>query len=309
MNMKTKVLYLITIALTALRLTVNAQQTEKAPITLQLGSFSTQYSYSPLSVNGKRIEIQQAGASFNLPVFYTFKDNKLDFLMAGLEYNGLFLSGVDSRFGGSRFSTFSLPVTFQKAISTKYALSASFIPTLSSDLKDISGEDMTYTAFVMLRIRKSEKFSYSLGVAYSRQFFGNVLVPVIGMDWNISDRWTYSGTLPVSEKLKYRMSNKSFMGVSNDFSIGGGAYRLSKQMDSKYFQLQQVRSSLFYEYAPAKNFSLQISAGYNISQKLDLYNKDEKVGLVPFDNLNKRVPLQEINKTGVAFQSSINYRF
>jgi len=309
MNMKKKVLYFITIALAALQLTARAQQTEKTPGSLQLGSFTTQYSYSPFSINGKRVEIQQVGAAFNLPVFYTFKDNKLDFLLAGLEYNGLFLSGTGDRFGGSRFGTFSLPVTFQKSLSTKYALIASFIPTLSSDLKDISGEDMTYSAAVMLRIRKSETFSYSLGVAYSRQFFGNVLIPVIGMDWNISDRWTYSGTLPIAEKLKYKISGKNFAGISNDFSIGGGAYRLSKQMDSKYFQLQQIRTSLFYENAPAKNFSLQISERYNISQKLDLYNKNEKVGLVPFDNLNKRVPLEEINKTGFAMQTSISFRF
>jgi len=306
-NMKIKV-YFIAIALFTLQSAAQAQQAEKAPAALQLGSFNAQYSYSPLTINGNRVDIQQAGAAINLPVFYRFKDNKLDFLLAGVEYDGLFLSGIGNRFGGTRFSSISVPLTFQKSFSPKYALIASFIPTLSSDLKDLSGDDMLYSAAVMMRITKSEKFSYSLGAAYSRQFFGNVLIPVIGVDWNISGHWSLSGTLPISEKLKYT-TGKSAIGVSNDFSIGGGSYRLSKQMDSRYFQLQQIRSSLFYEYAFAKNFSMQVSAGYNFSQKLDLYNKDQKVGLVPFNDLNKRIPLTEINKTGIAIQSGINYRF
>jgi hypothetical protein len=308
--MKIKVLYFIVLVLLATQLKAQAQQSEQAPVHLQLGSFSTQYSYSPFTVDGKKMSIQQVGGALTLPVFYTMKDNKLDFLLAGVEYNGMFLSGTGSQFGGTQFNTFSVPITFQKALSHKYALLATFVPTLSSDLKDISGEDMIYSAAVMLRIRKSATFSYSIGAAYSRQFFGNVLIPIVGIDWNISDRWTFTGTLPVSEKIKYKLSNKSFTGINADFSIGGGSYRLSSKTGSDYLQVQQLRGSLFYEYMPAKNFSIQISAGYNFSQQLDRYNKDQKVdGLVPYSSLNNRVPLAEIKKTGVAFQTGINYRF
>nr|WP_067058705.1 DUF6268 family outer membrane beta-barrel protein [Mucilaginibacter sp. L294] len=308
--MKTKVLYFIAFVLSAFQLKAQAQQTEEAPAHLKLGSFSTQYSYSPFTIDGKKMNIQQVGGSLTLPVFYTMKDNKLDFLLAGVEYNGLFLSGTGPQFGGTQFNSFSVPITFQKALSPKYALLASFIPTLSSDLKDVSGEDMLYSAAVMLRIRKSATFSYSIGAAYSRQFFGNVLIPIVGIDWNISDRWTFNGTLPVSEKIKYKLSNKSFTGVSADFSVGGGSYRLSEKTGSDYLQVQQLRGSLFYEYMPVKNFSIQISAGYNFSQKLDRYTKDQKVdGLVPYNSLNNRVPSAEIEKKGVAFQTGINYRF
>jgi hypothetical protein len=310
--MKTKVLYFIAFVLSAFHLTAQAQDSTRtqAPVHLQLGSFSTEYSYSPFTIDGKKMSIQQVGGSLTLPIFYKLKDNKLDFLLAGVQYNGLFLSGTGSQFGGTQFNSFSVPITYQKGLSSKYSLLATFIPTLSSDLKDISGEDMLYSAFVMLRIRKSATFSYSIGAAYSRQFFGNVLLPVVGIDWNISDRWTFSGILPVSEKLKYKISDKNFMGVSADFSVGGGSYRLSEKKGSDYLQVQQLRGSLFYEYMPVKNLSIQVSAGYNFSQKLDRYTKDQKVsGLVPYNSLNDRVPSAEIEKTGVAFQTGINYRF
>ena len=97
--------------------------------------------------------------------------------------------------------------------------------------------------------------------------------------------------------------------MSIDFGIGGGSYRLSKKMDSDYLQVQQFKSSLYYEYKLAKSFSVTVSAGYNFTQKLDLYSKDQKVNWVPFNDLNKRVPLTELKKTGVALQTGINYRF
>jgi hypothetical protein len=276
----------------------------------QDGPFSTQYSYSPFTIDGKKMNIQQMDATLTLPVFHKMKkDSQLDFLLAGVEYNRLSLSGTGSQFGGNNFTSISLPLTFQKSFSPKYSLTGTIIPTLSSDLKDISGEDMLYSAAVMFNIRKSPTFSYSFGAAYSRQFFGNVLIPIIGIDWKIGDRWTLSGTLPVSEKVNYKLSDKSAVGVDADFSIGGGSYRLSKKLGSDYLQVQQLRSNLYYEYSPFKKFSIKASVGYNFSQKLDRYTKDQKVDWVPYNDLNKRVPSAELSKPGIAFQTGISYSF
>ncbi|MDN5287917.1 MAG: hypothetical protein JWR38_4191 [Mucilaginibacter sp.] len=256
------------------------------------------------------MNIQQVNANLALPLYKNLHDGKLDFFLVGVGYSGLFLSGTGDEFGGTKFQSISVPLTFQKAFSPKYALIVSVVPTISSDLKDVSGDDMIYSGAAMLRIRKSATFSYSIGVAYSKQFFGSVLVPIFGIDWKISDKLSYSGTLPVADKLNYQLSAKSAFGLKNGFGIGGGSYRLSKKMNSDYFQVQQFRSMLFYNYALAKNFSIEVSGGYNFVQKLDLYDKDQKVNWVPFNNLDKRGdPLTELKKTGIAVQAGINYRF
>jgi hypothetical protein len=276
----------------------------------QDGPFSTQYSYSPFTINGKKMDIQQMDATLTLPVFHKVKkNNQLDFLLAGVDYNRLSLNGTGSQFGGTTFTSISLPITFQKSFSDKYALVGTVVPTLSSDLKDISGEDMLYSAALMFKIRKSANFSYSFGAAYSRQFFGNVLIPIIGIDWNINDRWTISGTLPVSEKINYKFTEKSAAGVDADFSIGGGSYRLSKKFGSDYLQVQQLKSSLYYEYKPFKRLSIKLSAGYNFSQKLDRYTKEQKVDWVPYNDLNKRVPSAELSKPGISLQTGVNFSF
>lgn len=308
----TSLIYLVTI-LVLFKLTASAQQkmatNTDTTFKPKIGSFDVGYSYSPFTVNHKKMSIQQANASLSVPIINNFKDGKLDFLLAGVSYSGLTLSGTGQTFGGTAFYSISVPITFQKSFSPKYALLVSAIPTLSSDLKDISGDDMSYSAFAMLKIRTSKTFSYAIGAGYSRQFFGSILLPVIGVDWQISDKLSLSGTLPVSEKLKYQLSDKSVIGLSSDFGIGGGSYRLSKKTGSNYLQVQQYKNTLFYNYQLAKNFSVQISGGYNFVQKLDLYNKDQKVNWAPFNDLNKRVPLAELKKTGITVESGISYRF
>jgi hypothetical protein len=275
----------------------------------KIGSIDVGYSYSPFTVKNKKMNIRQVNASLNVPLINNFKDGKLDFLLAGISYSGLSLSGMGQTFGGTEFYSVSVPITFQKSFSSKYALLVSLVPTLSSDMKDVSGDDMLYSGFAMLKIRTSKTFSYAVGVGYSRQFFGTILLPVIGIDWQISEKLSLSGTLPVSEKLKYQLSDKSIIGFSSDFGIGGGSYRLSKKAGSSYLQVQQYKNTLFYNYQLAKNFSVQISGGYNFVQQLDLYNKDQKVNWAPFNDLNKRIPLAELKKTGFTVESGISYRF
>jgi len=313
--MKTKIIILTTLVLLIVKYKSNAQETApvqqagEAAIHPPIGSFEADYSYSPFKINNKDVSIQQVNGKLTVPLYNTLKDGRYDFFLAGIGYNGLLLSGTGNQFGSSNFHSVSASLTWQKSFSPKYALITSFTPMLSSDLKDISGEDLTYSGAVLLKIRKSAKFSYSLGAVYSKQFFGTVLVPVVGIDWNISDKLTLSAMLPVSEKLTYQLSRKSFIGFNGDFGLGGGTYRLSQKMNSDYFQVRQVKTTLFYEYHLTGNFSVNLNAGYNFGQQLDLYAKDQKVNWVPFNNLDKLKPLEQVKKNGLTVQTGINYNF
>lgn len=306
-------MYSITLCLIVLTFKLSAQSdtTQKARTSpsLALGSFESSLSYSPFKVNHKQMNINQVNSTLTLPIYHKLDNGRLDFLLVGFGHGAVLLSGFDKQFGGSTFQSVSVPITLQKSFSAKYALIASFIPTLSSDFKDMSSNDILYSAAVLLKIRSSEKFSYALGATFSKQFFGTVLMPLLGIDWNITDRLNFSGTLPVSEKLTYRLNPKNAIGINNDFGIGGGSYRLSKKMDDAYLQVQQFRTTLFYDYSLSRNFTITLSGGYNFIQQLDLYSKDQKVNWVPFNGLNKLVPLQELKQTGVAAQIGINYRF
>ena len=311
--MKIKVSVLASVISVLLKLTAQAQENPSGQNAvkpaLQLGSFRADYNYSPFELNGENMYTQQANASLIFPLYSKLKDGKLDFLLTGISYTGLYLNGNSPADGSSSFHSFSIPLTYQKSFSRKYSLSVSFIPTLSSDLDDFSAEDMIYTGAAALKVKVSDKFSYSLGAVYSKQFFGALFLPLLGFDWQINSRVNLSGSLPVNQKLKYNLSDKNDVGIINNLGIGGGTYRLSEVLNSTYFQAQQSKIALFYSYLPSKKFSIDINAGYNYVQKLGFYDKNEKIDLAPFDSLDDRIPLTEYNKNGISVGVGINYRF
>lgn len=313
--MKTIALFLLTFVLICTKLF--AQERENTPLEQAtsttsirgLGAFEANYSVAPFKLNGTKINLEQVGGTVTIPVINRMKDGKLDFLLIGAGYNGLFLSGTGSVFGGKSFHSISLPITFQKSLSQKYAIVASFVPSIASDFKDISSDDMVYSGALMLKINQSSKFSYSVGAAFARQFFGTLLVPIVAIDWKINDKLSLSGVLPISGKVKYQLSEQHALGVIADYAIGGGSYRLSKKMNGDYLQIQQLKTAVFYEYAFSKKFSIEVNAGYNVKQQLDRYSKDEKVDWIPFNDPNERAPLAELKKTGFTAQTGVKYRF
>ncbi|WP_166924515.1 DUF6268 family outer membrane beta-barrel protein [Flavobacterium poyangense] len=312
--MKTKVLFLFAIAFSFIQLTVLAQAVpaqEKikalSPVP-GLSSFKIDYSYSPFKINDENVNIQQVNTALTLPLYSKLEKGKLDFLVIGFGYSGFFLSNSSSLAEGN-FHSVSVPLTFQKAFSPKYALIISFIPMLASDLKVISAEDMTYTAAAMLKIRRSEMFSYSFGAAFSGQFFGTVLLPLVGIDWSPNKKLNFSGTLPVFAKVKYKLSENGVVGIGHEYRLIGGAYGLSNKINPAYFQAQQSKVQLFYIYAFTKNLSIEANAGYNYIQKLGYYDKNQKVDLIPFRDIDKRTPLALSQKASVAIGVGLNYKF
>jgi hypothetical protein len=157
-NMKTLITTIFAVLLSCTA--VFAQDIENTPIKQAtsnlavpgMGSFEINHQFSSFKVSGNKLKMNQLGGTLTLPVINKFKDGKFDFLLVGVGYNKLSLSGTENKFGTEDFHTLSLPITFQKSISEKYALVATFVPAISSDFKDISGEDMVYSAAFMLKI-------------------------------------------------------------------------------------------------------------------------------------------------------------
>lgn len=304
--MKATKLALIILMLCNLRISAQDKPTFAIP---GMGSIEGNYQYSTLEQNGRRVNINQFGTMVTVPVLNRFKNGEHNFILVGAGYNSVVLTGTNSQFGEKNFHSISLPVTVQKALSKRYALVASFIPTIASDFKDISGEDIQYAGALMLKIRNSEKFNYLLGAFFARQFYGTVLVPVVAIDWKPSTKLSITGLLPVAAKVSYQTSAKSAFGALADLNFGGNSYRLSEDLNSEYFHLTQLKGALFYQYAFSKRLSMEANVGYNFTQELNRYAKGEKVNWIPFNDSSERTPLAEIKKAGPSGQLGIKYTF
>lgn len=158
----------------------------------------------------------------------------------------------------------SLPLIFIKQWK-KPAWKTSFaaIPRLSSDLKNISGSDFQAGTFVLNSFKKSEVLKYKFGVYYNSEYFGFFMLPLAGIDWNISSRVNLFGVLPGSMNFEYKIipgqvhGGLSFRSITNSFRYENGSY----------LRIQDNQLKLYCDLYFAKRLVLNMEAGRSLSRK------------------------------------------
>ncbi len=70
-------------------------------------------------------------------------------------------------------------------------------------ISDFSG--WQYGIYTLATWTKSTTFQYKFGVYVNQEFFGTFVVPLVGLDWKVNERFQIFGTLPNSMKLHYQL--------------------------------------------------------------------------------------------------------
>ncbi|GAA3912237.1 hypothetical protein GCM10022209_00490 [Chitinophaga oryziterrae] len=177
-----------------------------------------------------------------------------------------------------------------------------------SDMKDISGEDLRGTIGIRYVSRYSEKFSSGFGLAYSKQFFGKQITPIIEMNYRFSDKLQFYGLLPLRERLEYTISRKSKTGIGVNADVA--SYRLSASEDaSRYMRIAQWAGVLFYQYNFCGNWNISASVNGAIKQRFEVFDKASSSNWTLFTKTlgSKPTPVYRADQHGLQLQLSVGY--
>lgn len=180
---------------------------------------------------------------------------------------------------------------------------------LFSDLQDVSGKDFRYTAGLRYRVKHSEKLITGWGLAYSRQFFGNQIIPFIDVDYKPNDKWSITGQFPIKPKVLYHFNDKWSAGI--ELSADASSYRLSApESNNQFIQVNQWTGLAKLEYQFAKSWQLNIGVGRNFKQSYKLYEDSATtpwtVITIPLGK--KPDPIYEIDNNGLNIQVGISFK-
>lgn len=188
------------------------------------------------------------------------------------------------------FSSITLPVGMQVQLKNpKVKFTGLIIPKIAgADLGAAFSNVFQIGAYSLFTVTESEKFRYKFGLYYNREFFGNFFVPLVGIDWKVTDRFSVFGTLPQSFKASYaivpsrvkaglafRSMTRSFRGEDNNTFV-------------RYNELQF--KAFFDFYVTPKNVVF-VEGGYFLGKTPLLYN-----------NADTKIPINSnLLKEGIAF--------
>lgn len=177
-----------------------------------------------------------------------------------------------------------------------------------SDMKDISEEDLRRTFGVRYTSKHSDKFRSGFGLAYSKQFFGKQITPIIELNYRFSDKLQFYGLIPVRQRLEYTISRKSKTGI--DINADVISYRLSASSEaSRYMRIAQWAGAIYYRYNFYANWNINVGINMAVQQRFELYDKVSSSNWTLFSKTlgGKPTPVYRADQHGLQLQLSIGY--
>jgi len=134
------------------------------------------------------------------------------------------------------------------------------IPRISSDLaKPLDGNDYQIGGIALATYKKKETLKYSFGAYYNSEFFGDYYIPLLGIDWNINNKWNLFGTLPINLNLEYKMNKTVHAGMG--LNLLTNSYRIQ---DHDFLRIDDYSAKFILDIYMMKNQVISFEAGHSL---------------------------------------------
>ena len=174
----------------------------------------------------------------------------------------------------------ALPVTYLKTLSNPDWSILSTIIIRRNGYEVGRSDNWQVGGAVIANFKANENLRYKLGVYANREFFGLFVMPLLGIDWEISKKTNLFGILPGSLTLEHKLSQNLYTGAS--FRAITNSYRTP----SGYWRINENRLGAFLDYYFSKRIVINFEGGHSILRKLSAGDNDKsEVNWEARDNL------------------------
>ncbi len=151
-------------------------------------------------------------------------------------------------------------------------------PRLMTDFKNINSDHFQMGALFLYEKKFREGLKMGFGLMYNQEFFGPNLVPLVNVDWQISERWSVTDMFPIYGKVLYKVNERFSAGLSHFGLIT--SYRLGDpEYEGDYMERKSIDEALFARYRLFGNIYLEGRFGYALGRSYAQYEADQKVDL------------------------------
>lgn len=172
------------------------------------------------------------------------------------------------------YSSITLPIGIQVQLKNpKVKFSGLIVPRIgAADLGASFSDIFQIGMFSLFTVTESDKFRYKFGLYYNRDFFGNFFVPLVGIDWKASERFSLYGTLPNSLKASYTI-------VPSRINVGLAFRSLTRSFRGEdvntFVRYNELQFKTFFDFYITKKNVVFVEGGYFLGKTPLLYNNSD----------------------------------
>lgn len=172
------------------------------------------------------------------------------------------------------YSSITMPLGMQVQLKNpKVKFTGLIIPKIAgADLDAEFSDVFQIGAYSLFTVTESEKFRYKFGLYYNREFFGNFFIPLVGIDWKVSDRLTIYGTLPNSMKFSYAVAPSR---VNAGLAFRSLTRSFRGEDVNTFVRYNELQFKTFFDFYITKKNVVFVEGGYFLGKTPLLYNNSD----------------------------------
>jgi len=214
---------------------------------------------SPYSSKYRKVDFELGSLSLNMPLKIDS-----DYVILNPTYENLKTHFSDT-LTDYQFHIVYLPITWLHAWkkNDKWKTAFGIVPRISSTLSyQFKARYFQYEAYVLNILKKTETLTIKFGLYYNTQYFKFLVIPLLGTDWTINEKWSMFGVLPGSMNLDYSFSKRvhsgfQFRSLTNNFQT----------VENYFIRVNDYQLKMYSEYYLTKHSALIFQFGHTIFRK------------------------------------------
>lgn len=234
-------------------------------------------------------------------------------LIFGLEFQQNFLSTSQIGTIPIKFSSSMLQIGWEHKWNEKSKMMFMSMTRFNSDFKFVDINHFQQGGLILGTTSRSANFDWKYGLYYNAEFFGPMLVPLLGFNWHINDKWRFKLVIPVNFELSYQAKDWFITGLR--FDGVNASYRTNLNTGlagPNSYHIDKADNNLwaFTELHLGKNIWFHAKAGCSIFRKYRVYNDSDQMSLKlgPVNIGDNRPETQRVFKNGLSFEARFIYR-
>jgi len=237
-----------------------------------------------------------------------YKRTNGDIILASLSSNIVNLKHSIVKSDDLQLQYHTLQLAYTKNWSEKWQTMIMYMPRLSSDCKDISGEDFQNAGLLMMIHNINPELKLKYAFYANNELPGLYLLPILGYEWLPTPKLSLFGNIPITSTIRYQFHEKFGAGL---FLLGlTSSYRLSENKNSNYVQKFTMEATCFIETNITKNLIFWTGIGRSANRRYSEYNKDNRYDfkIMTAEFGEERIPINNGFANGWFYECKLLYR-
>jgi hypothetical protein len=159
--------------------------------------------------------------------------------------------------------------------SNKWSGTYLLLPKISSDLKNVGGQDFQFGAAVLLKYTKSDDLNYRFGVYANRELFGPLIVPIFGLYYlSSNDKFEVKILIPLSADFNYSITEHIRIGLDAKGQLR--TYNLNTRIGdetSRYAARATNDIYSYFQYGLENGINFQVGVGRSIGRSYRIFTR------------------------------------